>query len=156
MGWTATMEFWNDLTASILDPEDVKILEWTIGAIALDKADSDRVIVLSGPPRSGKTTLIKIILQTLGADCPIPIFRDSPMKQNFDKFSIVETNLPNSRFDIPKDNRFLVLETHGHENDRKLLEPDYQMHMDWFEYNHWYILNHCLQVYMDLGDDYIS
>ena len=29
MGWTATMDFWNDLTASILDPEDIKILEYS-------------------------------------------------------------------------------------------------------------------------------
>lgn len=156
MGWTATMTFWKDLTTSILDPEDIEILEWTIGAIALDKTDIDRVIVLSGPPRSGKTTLIKIILQTLGADCPIPIFHDSPMKMHLDKFSIIETNLPKDEFDAPKDNRLLVLETHGHENNRKLSEPAYQMYMGWFDYNHWYILSRCLQVYMDLGDDYIS
>lgn len=156
MGWTATMDFWNDLTASILDPEGIKILEWIIGAIAFGRTDINKTIVLSGPPRSGKTTLTRIILQTLGADCPTLIVHDSPMKMNFDKFSIVETNLPKNGFDIPKDDRFLVLETHGHENDRKLLEPAYQMYMDWFYYNHWYILNRCLQVYMNLGDNYIS
>ena len=146
---------WDRLVESILNKDDANALEWIIGAIVLNKIDMKKVVVLSGPPRSGKTTLLRIINRTLGYDHPVPVLYNVPTAIRLDKFSIVETNLPSDRLIIPKDIELLTMQAHGNEDGRKLSPKDYIRCTNQLEYEHWHVLNKCLKTYMEFGENYI-
>ena len=160
------MKDWNKLASSILDPDDIKNFEWVVGAMAFGNMNINKNVVLSGPPKSGKSTLIKILLRTLGYDQPAQIIHDSLTKVLLDydssanvfhgNFSIIEANIPTSEILAINSNNLLIIKTHGHEDNRKLAIKDYTTIVNWLEYNHWCILNESLKTYMEFGEGYLN
>jgi len=55
---------WNELTSVLYSPEELHKIEWAIGAIVTgDSKVIEKFLVFYGPPGSGKSTIIKIILK---------------------------------------------------------------------------------------------
>jgi len=68
VGWDAFMkQLWRD------DDEPVLALEEFLGCIVAGKNDLQRILVLIGPPRSGKSTILKVIEHLVGVPNAVAI-----------------------------------------------------------------------------------
>lgn len=61
---------YTELMTTLYDEDELKKLEWAIGAvISGDSKWIQKMIVLSGPPKSGKSTFLKIVRMLFGPYC---------------------------------------------------------------------------------------
>lgn len=61
---------YTELMTTLYDPDELKKIEWSIGCIVSgESTKTQKMLVISGPPKSGKSTLIKIIRMLFGPYC---------------------------------------------------------------------------------------
>lgn len=61
---------WDELMTTLYDEDELKKLSWAIGAVVSgDSTWIQKMIVLSGPPKSGKSTFLKIVRMLFGPYC---------------------------------------------------------------------------------------
>ena len=61
---------YTELMTTLYEPDELKKLEWAIGAVVSgDSTWIQKMIVLSGPPKSGKSTFLKIVRMLFGPYC---------------------------------------------------------------------------------------
>jgi hypothetical protein len=120
---------WVELVDRLYTPRDREKIEWSVGAMA---AGNPKILVFSGSPRSGKTTVIRIIEGLIG-----------------DRFQFLD--YPYRIWPTQKElKQKIVVHTTGFTHPFKLymqLVTEVNSDLD-------SILNHCKDVYQKLGSTY--
>lgn len=145
---------YNEMVGLLLEREDRQKFEWAIGAMLEDGPRN--IVVLLGAPRTGKTTLTKIVRKVLlspeaGAFAPRVAFLSWDLHElpqvDDDMFVFVEALIGDA---LTKDS--LIIKTTG---DRVPVNKHYVL-MREIDSELGDIAEHCIELYRELGYDYYN
>ena len=145
---------WNELLGVLLEDEDRKKIEWSIGAVLA--GGPIKILTITGPVGSGKNSILTLVERVVEVhreedSLPVAVRHSGASDPDMDRFMLIADNNPGLAERWPKiDDRIIEVCTTGHTltlNRFYLLAGFISSHMG-------AIASHCLATYRELGSNH--